>query len=94
MRRCGVDGAHRVGQQDERDDEDQEEDCVLAAVEEHGQVDAVAQERGADETVDNAATGVQSGGHQRPNGQDDSADEQHRHIEAEHVFPHLEQIER
>ncbi|NKS63102.1 hypothetical protein GS966_13640 [Rhodococcus hoagii] len=27
-----LDGAHRVGQQDEREDEDQEEDSVLLAV--------------------------------------------------------------
>ena len=64
----------------------QREDSVLATVEEHGQVEAVAQERGADETVDNAAAGVQFGGHQRQNDHADSADEQRCHIEAEHVF--------
>lgn len=86
-RRGDLDGAHRLAQQDEREDEDPEEDSVLATVEEYGQVDAVAQERGADKTVDKTAAGVQFGGHQRQNDHADSADEQRCHIEAEHVLP-------
>lgn len=86
-RRGDLDGAHRLAQQDERENEDPEEDSVLATVEKHGQVDAVAQERGADKTVDDAAAGVQFGGHQCQNDHADSADEQRRHIEAEHVLP-------